>query len=279
MGDAMPPRPDVRVDDRPGPPFQRKATSDPPSNLATGFDVAAHGAAQRRAVVRDLPDAQRQKGDLEDTAEDAAALDGLPRGTRFAAPFHASTTTVDGSEAIVEKNTAPDGNDGIYFPPDAQLAYPNRAGVDGEAGTVALWVEPVDWDGKDASVHSFFRLNDPVDKGYRFHLLKDSADLRFQFITEKGETNVRVPIDWWPRGEGHHVAATWDSNVLRLHVDGVVLSEQPYEGTLQVPTNVPGWWGSTTDGGTAGAGAVLKDTLVIGRPLGDAEIQQLWEEN
>lgn len=272
-------RPDVPDADRPGQ-SHREAKPDSAWSLTAGIDAAAHDAAERRrAVVRDLPDLQGRTDDLENTVEDASVLDGLPRGTRFAATFHASATTVDGSKPIVEKNTVPDGNDGIYFPPDAELAYPNRAGVDGEVGTIALWVEPVDWEGRDASVHSFFRLNDPNDKSYRFHLLKDSADLRFQFITENGETNVRVPIDWWPRGEGHHLAATWNNNVLRLHVDGVVLSEQPYQGTLQVPANVPGWWGSRADGGTPGAGAVLKDTLVTGRPLADAEIQQLWEGN
>jgi hypothetical protein len=272
-------RPDVAVADRPQRP-PRETKSEPAVDFAAGIDAAAQGAAERRrAVVRDLPDAPDRTPHLPDAVEDSPALDGLPPGTRFAATFHASTETVDGNEPIVEKNTVPDGNDGIYFPPDAQLAYPNRAGVDGTAGTVALWLEPVDWEGKDASVHSFFRLNDPNDKGYRFHLLKDSDDLRFQFITDNGETNVRVPIEWWPRGEGHHVAATWDSNVLRVYVDGVPLSEQRYEGSLQVPANAPGWWGSDADGGTPGAGAVLKDTLIADRPLGDAEIQQLWKGN
>lgn len=217
--------------------------------------------------------------DAPNAEEEAAAREGLPLGTRFAAPLNGTTATIDGSKPIVEKNTHDAGDNGIYFPSDAQLAYPNRAGVQGDAGTVALWVEPVDWEGKDATVHSFFRLNDPSDGGYRFHLLKDSASLRLQFITEQGENNLRVPIDWWPRGEGHHVAATWDNNVLRLYVDGVPLSEQPYEGTLQVPANVPGWWGSNAEAGTPGAGAVLKETVVAGRPLAENEIQRLWQEN
>jgi hypothetical protein len=134
----------------------------------------------------------------------------------------------------------------------------------------------VDWDGTDASVHSVYRLNDPSDGGYRFHLLKDSTNLRLQFITENGENDIQVPIDWWPRGESHHVAATWDRNVLRLYVDGVPLSQAAYRGTLQVPADVPGWWGSKVENGTPGAGAVLKDTLVAGRPFDEAEMQRLW---
>lgn len=242
--------------------------------------AAEHDAAARRRdeVVRNMPEPREQNVGAPDADEDAV-LAGFPAGTRFAAKLDATTRAVDGSEPLVEKNTNHVGDDGIYFPPDAQLAYPKRAGVQGDAGTVALWVEPVDWKGDDASVHSFFRLNDPSDGSYRFHLLKDSANLRFQFITEQGESNVRVPIDWWPRGEGHHVAATWDDNVLRLYVDGVALSEQPYQGTLQVPVNVPGWWGSVAQAGTPGAGAVLRETLVSDRPLGEAEIQGLWQEH
>lgn len=229
---------------------------------------------RREEVLRNMP-ARSERSDGSGFAEDTAWRDDFPNGTRFAAALQGATAAADGKEPVVEKNTESDGNDGIYFPNDAQLAYPNRAGVQGEAGTVALWVEPVDWDGQDAGVHSFFRLNDPTEGGYRFHLLKDSSNLRFQFMTEHGENNVRVPIDWWPQGEGHHVAATWDSNVLRLYVDGVAMGEQAYQGTLRVPANVPGWWGSNLESGTQGAGAVLKNTLVADRPFAEAEIQGL----
>lgn len=237
------------------------------------------GGDQARAeVVRKLP-ARGEAVSGQDPRTDDSWRDDLPLGTRFAATFHGVATAADGSQPVVDKNTAPDGNDGLYFPADAELAYANRAGVQGDAGTIALRVEPVDWAGGDASVHSFFRLNDPAEGGYRFHLLKDASSLRLQFITEVGETNLRVPIEWWPRGEGHHVAATWDSNVLRLFVDGVPLAEQPYEGTLRVPDSALGWWGSNLVSGTAGAGAVLKNTLVAERPFVDSEIQGLSQAN
>jgi hypothetical protein len=254
------------------------------SRARDGSDADA--ARRSDEVVRNLrevgeraPAPAHAGSDTGGLPDDLLARAGLPTGTRFAAALRGATATIDGATPMLEKNTDHDVDDGIYFPPDAQLAYANRAGVQGDSGTVALWVEPVDWIGSDASVHSFFRVNDPSEGGYRFHLLKDAAHLRFQFITERGETNVRVPIEWWPRGEGHHVAATWGDERLRLYVDGVPLGEQPYEGTLNVTTAAPGWWGSIAGGGTPGAGAILKDTLVTGRPLDDAEIQQLWQKD
>ena len=66
-------------------------------------------------------------------------------------------------------------------------------------------------------------------------------------------------------------------NAGRLYVDGVPLSEQSYEGTLNVTPAAPGWWGSNNAIGSPGAGAILKNTLVADRPFSDAEIQSLWE--
>lgn len=255
------------------------AARDPanPLRSAPHRDEQAAADQRRRNLVNEMPEAR--DGDRPIDVDDEPLLAGLPRGIRFAAAFNSNPATIDGSEPIVEKNTNRDSGDGVYLPADGELAYANRAGVRGDSGTLALWVEPVDWEGKDASTHSFFRLNDPRDTGYRFHLVKDSANLRLQFITENGESNIRVPIDWWPRGERHHVAATWDSNVLRLYIDGVPLSEQAYSGTLAVPANVPGWWGSGLANGTPGAGAILGHTLVADRPLEEAEIQRLWEND
>jgi hypothetical protein len=248
--------------------------------IAPGLAREDQAAARRRnEVVEHLPAPRDRNREPAPSIEEALLNQGYPAGTRFAARLDGTATAADGNDPIVEKNTDHDGNDGIYFPSNAQLAYPARAGVQGDAGTVALWVEPVDWDGNDASVHSFFRLNDAGDGSYRFHLLKDSRDLRFQFITDEGENNVRVPIDWWPRGEGHHVAATWDDNVLRVYVDGAVVGEQAYTGTLKVGANVPGWWGSMAEAGTPGAGAVLKETLVSGRPLAESEIEALSKDD
>jgi hypothetical protein len=240
-------------------------------------------AARRRRddVVRNLLEPHRDSRDLWFSMPswgDARTHPDLPHATRFAAPLSDTTAAADGETPLVEKNTERDVDGKIYFPPDAQLAYANRAGVQGDLGTVALWVEPVDWAGRDARVRSFFRVNDPNGGDYRFHLLKDADHLRFQFITEHGESNLRVPIDWWPRGEAHHVAVTWGNSMLRLYVDGVALSEQPYEGTLMVASSAPGWWGSNNEAGTQGAGAILGDALVVGRPLGDAEMLRLWEE-
>lgn len=245
----------------------------------------AEAGRAREELVRNLPRPGDQQGGSTDAtgghpngiSDEMAQEAGLPAGTRFAAPLAQTTASLDGTTPIVENKTEHEVDGGIYFPPDAQLAYPNRSGVQGDAGTVALWVEPVDWAGGDASVHSLFRINDPEQRGYRFHLLKDASDLRFQFVTENGETNLRVPIDSWQTGEGHYVAATWGDARLRLYVDGVPLSEQSYEGTLNVTPVAPGWWGSNNPNGTPGAGAILKNTLVADRPFSDAEIQSLWE--
>jgi len=274
-----------RAADTTGPP-SRSQTQDAPRAGAELIEGSrAEAGRARDELVRNLPKPGTQQGasieasgaNANGVSDEMAKEAGLPTGTRFAAPLAPTTASLDGTTPIVEKNTDHEVDGGIYFPPDAELAYPNRAGVEGDAGTVALWVEPVDWAGSDASVHSLFRINDPEQRGYRFHLLKDATDLRFQFVTENGETNLRVPIDWWPTGEGHYVAATWGDARLRLYVDGVPLSEQSYEGTLNVTPAAPGWWGSNNPNGTPGAGAILKNTLVADRPFSDAEIQSLWE--
>jgi hypothetical protein len=160
---------------------------------------------------------------------------------------------------------------GAYFPPDAQLSYAARGGLDIGAGTVMFWVQPVDWSGSDKGSYSFFLLRDPKTLDHHFSVLKHQERLRFQVISEAGvQVLLLWPMNAWRRGEWHHVAATWGDSLLALVVDGALVAEDVLHGLPAVPPEAPAYWGSSR--GTNGAGAVLCGARILDRVLAEAEV-------
>jgi hypothetical protein len=117
------------------------------------------------------------------------------------------------------------------------VRYPAGANLNAEAGTVEVWVKPIDWTGDDELFHVFFKTNNRNPGWlilYKYQKTEDdrgiSRSLTFYVGGDPGEERVRrlmVPktrVDWQP-GTWHHVAGTWQNGRARLYIDGAMVRE------------------------------------------------------
>lgn len=105
----------------------------------------------------------------------------------------------------------------------AQLVLKREGNVQTDAGSVALWVKPLDWSGNDDKFHVFFEAKDPGWLLVYKYLDPDTGLLLLMSdnVAEHGWQVIRRPIKDWKPGEWHHVVATWDRTAAMLYVDGV----------------------------------------------------------
>lgn len=239
----------------------------PPARAPGAAGNAANGPGDKGAVDKASAGAAAPVGG---SLSEAATASGV--APVFAAFGQSSGGGAIASSPIQEENVDFSALPGAYFPPEAVLGYPNRGGLQVEAGTVMFWVQPVDWDGTDNLSYSFFLLRDTSSLDHHFAILKSQVSLRFQIVNADGiEFDVFSPMSDWHRGDWHHVAATWGDSLMDLWVDGELVGEQNVDGIPAVQANSPAYWGSNR--GTNGAGAILADGRIFDSVLTAADIQ------
>lgn len=235
-------------------------------SLGEGRAVSGRQLAAE-AIPPQTPGAIEPDGGTAALAEAASPSGAQPS---FAA-LRGDSDAAAGAAQVTAENVDFEVEPGAYFPPNAALSFSGRGGLRVEEGTVMFWVQPVDWDGSVQDSYSFFLLRDPKTLDHHFAILKNQHSLRFQVVNEAGvQVNLFSPIDDWQRGEWHHVAATWGNSLLNLYVDGERVAADVLDGLPAVPPDSPAYWGSSR--GTNGAGAILADTRIFDRVLGEEDI-------
>ncbi len=98
--------------------------------------------------------------------------------------------------------------------------------------TVAAWVNADDWDGN----HRIIQYGDTTgDTQNIFRLLYESGSLKFvPDITDSGYTSRQASASIFPAGEWHHVAGTYDGQIVNLYVDGVLVATEEYSTLLSL---------------------------------------------
>ena len=99
--------------------------------------------------------------------------------------------------------------------------------VSPRAGTVEMWVSPVDWNGDDPHFHVFFESR---GAGGAFWLYKYFHGGSLMMLTcqdaRSGPYNsAAVDVSSWRPGQWHHLAGTWSPTRVRLYVDGKRVAE------------------------------------------------------
>jgi hypothetical protein len=114
---------------------------------------------------------------------------------------------------------------GIWNDTLHNIKYPAEKNLDYRAGTVELWVKPVDWAGSDQKFHHFFEAQGK-DIGMIIYKYKNS-ELYFLFGSKQKPGEKTVPwvigslnIKHWQPGEWHQLVCTWDKKEIKLFVDG-----------------------------------------------------------
>jgi len=154
------------------------------------------------------------------TASLVWAQDELPSGLTFHASFDGTldadfargetTGTAEGSPEFVEGHQGQGLMTGDIEGPVGVL-YPVADNFDLERGSLAMWVQPVNWGGETSCYRLLFRSW--LEAGglfmlYRHHSLANGMWFFLQPTDgAMGKMYARSPIKEWQPGEWHHVAS------------------------------------------------------------------------
>lgn len=113
------------------------------------------------------------------------------------------------------------------------IVYPAKGILSNQAGSVAFWVQPLDWDVTDKSYHVFFRAQGK-DADLLIYKVPSTWGNFVRFIigptrTENGRkvwTEMNANVSKWKRGEWHFIVATWGKNHAAIYVDGRLAAEK-----------------------------------------------------
>jgi hypothetical protein len=123
---------------------------------------------------------------------------------------------------------------GVVVGPNAWLEYALEGNLNqaGGAGSIELWVKPLDWDGAEPKEATFFTAEYLNPAGapelaglFRLYSLPHVGRLTFiggPYPDDRPERRVTVQaeVGGWQRGQWHHLVVTWDGFSLALYVDG-----------------------------------------------------------
>lgn len=102
-----------------------------------------------------------------------------------------------------------------------------------EAGTVEMWVCPLDWYSDDGKFHVFFEVR---GRG-ALYLYKYWTSTNLLMLTCPEVVgpyfSSQIPTDFKP-AEWHHIAGTWSAKGVMAYLDGKPVSGKPAEGELPI---------------------------------------------
>jgi len=201
-------------------------------------------------------------------------------GPVLSLPFDKTTQPERGDTAVVQQGVTFDSGQGAVFSTDSQFVVPNGGNLNGEAGSLSMWVQPA-WAGGDDTNASLAQLRNQNQWEDRLSIFKNGIYMRFLLSDSAGqESNIGTNISDWAPGDWHHLAATWGQNdagqfMQSFYVDGRLIGQVPVQGQLNVRPGTPLFIGSDLPQGIPGANGAISQVQAYGRPLDSTEIANL----
>ncbi len=112
------------------------------------------------------------------------------------------------------------------------LEFPTDSVLDREAGTVEMWVCPLDWTPDEEKFHVFFETR---GEGALYLYKYYQGDLLLMLSCDNVAgpyTTSSAPMTGWQPGQWHHIAGTWSADGVMCYVDGKPAAKQPSQGSL-----------------------------------------------
>ncbi len=201
-------------------------------------------------------------------------------GPVLSLPFEKSTEPDRGEGAIFEQGVTFDSGEGAVFSTDSQFVVPNGGNLNGEAGSVSMWVQP-QWAGGDESNASLMQLRNQDQWENRLQIFKNGRYMRFLLTDNAGqESNIGATIDDWAPGDWHHLAATWGQNadgqmMQSFYVDGRLIGQVPLARQFDVRAGTPLYIGSDVPQGVPGANGAISQFQAYNRALAPEQVVNL----
>jgi hypothetical protein len=106
-------------------------------------------------------------------------------------------------------------------PDSGYLHFPTEGIVSLRAGTVEMWVMPIDWTGEERAFHSFFDARGPGGSLFLYKYFTHDILLMLTASAPGGPNqSARANVASWKPGEWHHIAGTWSPRRQDVYVDG-----------------------------------------------------------
>jgi hypothetical protein len=122
---------------------------------------------------------------------------------------------------------------GAYFAAGNQVYFPSAGNINSTQGTLEFWIKPR-WNGNDGQGYVVLRFG----VGGGMYFAKDGANnwrsIFNRFGVGNPEVGVAFNVSAWQANQWHHAAFTWKSDILKLYVDGQLLSQFQ----VTIPLNV-----------------------------------------
>ena len=171
----------------------------------------------------------------------------------------------------------------------AYVEYPGGESINASAGTVEMWVKPLDWTGDDEVFHVFFTTSKEPGWLILYKYFKTEKDTGISRKTalfvqgDPGEERLRkvsvpyVQTDWQP-GIWHHIAGTWEKGRARLFIDGKAadLARPILQELIEALEQPVQTWEPKLM--AAAAGALISCNRVLEKQLGKESREELREE-
>lgn len=131
-------------------------------------------------------------------------------------PNGAVAATLEGAPELVDGRFGKALRSG---PGSGYLRFPAAGIVSREAGTVEMWVCPLDWSGDEERFHVFFDLRG--DGAFYLYKYYQGGLLMLSCPHINGPYHsAAAPIAGWRPGEWHHIAGTWSEREQNVYIDG-----------------------------------------------------------
>ena len=126
------------------------------------------------------------------------------------------------------------------------VSYSAEKNIDPRKGTVSMWISPINWDFSGREILTFFNFS---ERGRHIRIFKHSwgpyiiGQYQWRRPGDKKVTSRQVQMminpREWGKGKWHHVAVSWDQDMMQLFVDGVLIPEPPRGGVPRFWNNKP----------------------------------------
>jgi hypothetical protein len=166
---------------------------------------------------------------------------------------------------------------GAVFSTDSQFVVPNGGNLNGESGSISMWVQP-GWAGGDDSNASLVQLRNQNQWEDRLQIFKNGRYMRFLLTDSTGqESNIGATIDDWAPGDWHNLVATWGQNdngqlVQSFYIDGKLIGQVPVQNQFNVRAGTPLYIGSDLPLGIPGANGAISQFQAYNRALAPDEV-------
>ena len=188
----------------------------------------------------------------------------LPLSPLLRLDFEYTFSGEEGEVGTALGATFVDGHDGLgaLFDHSDTLYYPTNDNLMLEQGSIEFWLKP-SWPGNDQQEYVFTEVGNTWFN--RLRIMKDGANnFRFMVWSADTEYGVACNVNGWAANEWHLVRSSWQSNTIRLYLDGALCDSNP-------AIVMPSGWASriyigSTSQGVGQAQAVIDGFVIRAQP-------------